>query len=60
MDATLAAGKTVRASLSQPIAVFLFYWTAYMGPDGMMNFRNDPYGWDVALMQRLRAAHGAI
>ena len=60
VDATLAAGKTVRASLSQPIAVFLFYWTAYMGPDGMMNFRNDPYGWDVALMQRLRAAHGAI
>ena len=60
VDATLAAGKTVRASLSQPIAVFLFYWTAYMGPDGMMNFRNDPYGWDVALMQRLRASHGLI
>ncbi len=60
VDATLATGKTVRATLTQPIAVFLFYWTAYMGTDGMMNFRDDPYGWDVALMQRLRGSPGAI
>ncbi|MGZ6016100.1 MAG: L,D-transpeptidase family protein [Phenylobacterium sp.] len=54
IDQTLADGKTVRAPLSQPIAVFLLYWTAYVGPDGMVNFRNDPYGWDHDLIARIR------
>jgi murein L,D-transpeptidase YcbB/YkuD len=56
VDATLAAGKTVRAQLAQPIAVFLLYWTAYMTPDGQMNFRDDPYGWDSVLVQRIAAS----
>jgi murein L,D-transpeptidase YcbB/YkuD len=56
VDATIAAGKTVRAQLAQPIAVFLLYWTAYMTPDGQMNFRDDPYGWDRVLVQRIAAA----
>jgi murein L,D-transpeptidase YcbB/YkuD len=55
VDATIAAGKTVRAQLAQPIAVFLLYWTAYMTPDGQMNFRDDPYGWDSVLVQRIAA-----
>jgi murein L,D-transpeptidase YcbB/YkuD len=54
IDNAIAAGKTVRAPLPTPISVFLLYWTAYMGPDGMMNFRDDPYGWDEELMTRLR------
>ena len=57
VDATIAAGKTVRASLSQPIAVFLLYWTAYVTPDGQVNFRDDPYGWDKLLVQRIAAAN---
>jgi murein L,D-transpeptidase YcbB/YkuD len=56
VDATLAAGKTVRAPAAQPIAVFLLYWTAYVTPDGQMNFRDDPYGWDKELVQRIAAA----
>ena len=55
VDATIASGKTVRAQLGQPIAVFLLYWTAYMTPDGQMNFRDDPYGWDKVLVQRIAA-----
>ena len=55
VDTAVAAGKTVRAPLTQPMAVFLFYWTAYQGPDGQMNFRGDPYRWDRALTQKLRA-----
>ncbi len=55
VDAAVAAGKTVRAPLPQPIAVYLFYWTAYLGTDGQMNFRDDPYGWDRLLMQRVNA-----
>jgi murein L,D-transpeptidase YcbB/YkuD len=59
IDATIASGKTVRAPLPQPISVYLLYWTAYMGTDGMMNFRDDPYGWDEELMNRLRTADAA-
>jgi murein L,D-transpeptidase YcbB/YkuD len=56
VDATIAAGKTVRAPLPQPIAVFLLYWTAYVTPDGQVNFRDDPYGWDSLLVQRIAAS----
>jgi murein L,D-transpeptidase YcbB/YkuD len=55
IEETIASGKTVRASLPQPIAVFLLYWTAYVAPDGQVNFRNDPYDWDRELMQRIDA-----
>ena len=55
IDATLASGKTVRAPLPRPIAVFLFYWTAYVTPDGQVNFRGDPYGWDEELVDRIHA-----
>lgn len=55
IDATLASGDTVRAKLPQQIAVFLLYWTAYVTPDGQVNFRDDPYGWDRELVQRIAA-----
>ena len=54
LDAAIATGKTQRVALPQPISVYLLYWTAYMGADGMMNFRDDPYGWDADLMTLLK------
>jgi murein L,D-transpeptidase YcbB/YkuD len=59
IDAAIATGKTQRVFLPQPISVYLLYWTAYMGTDGMMNFRDDPYGWDEELMNRLHTADAA-
>ena len=56
IDTTIAGGKTVRAPVRRPISVFLFYWTAYPGPDGQMNFRDDPYQWDKLLIQRINGA----
>lgn len=55
IDATIAGGKTTRAPVADPVAVFLLYWTAYVTPDGQVNFRQDPYGWDTLLMQRIAA-----
>jgi murein L,D-transpeptidase YcbB/YkuD len=56
---TIDGGDTVRAMLPKPMAVFLLYWTAYVGTDGKVNFRDDPYGWDETLMQRIDATvHG--
>ena len=56
IDQTIAAGQTVRVPLSRPVSVYLLYWTAYQGPDGQMNFRADPYGWDRELLRRLAGA----
>jgi murein L,D-transpeptidase YcbB/YkuD len=56
IDQTLATGQTVRAPLSRPVSVFLLYWTAYLAPDGQMNFRADPYGWDRELLKRIDGA----
>ena len=55
IDATIAGGKTTRAPVARPVAVFLLYWTAYVTPDGQVNFRQDPYGWDTLLIQRIAA-----
>jgi murein L,D-transpeptidase YcbB/YkuD len=55
VNETLASGDTVRAKLPQQIAVYLLYWTAYVTPDGQVNFRQDPYGWDRELVQRIAA-----
>ncbi|ALL15248.1 peptidoglycan-binding protein [Caulobacter henricii] len=56
VDETIASGKTVRVPLPQQMAVYLLYWTAYVTPDGQVNFRDDPYGWDRLLVQRIAAA----
>ncbi|CAN5258533.1 murein L,D-transpeptidase [soil metagenome] len=56
VEQTIAAGDTIRAPLPQPIAVFLLYWTAYLAPDGSVNFRDDPYSWDKELARRLALA----
>jgi len=50
---TIDKAKTVRARLTTPVPVFIFYWTAFASPDGSMNFRSDPYNWDRLLLQRI-------
>ncbi len=56
IDTALARGDTVRAQLTTPIAVFLFYWTSYASADGKVSFLDDPYGWDAALADRLKTS----
>ncbi|MHA6720312.1 L,D-transpeptidase family protein [Sphingomonas sp. RS6] len=61
--AAVASGDTQRVKLADQdqVSVFLLYWTAYAGPDGTMNFRSDPYGWDKLLADKIeqRAAISA-
>ena len=49
-------GKTQRVSLPQDVAVYLLYWTAFANGDGVVSFRNDPYGWDKLLAQKIEAS----
>jgi murein L,D-transpeptidase YcbB/YkuD len=51
----VANGKTVRAQLPKPYAVYLLYWTAYASANGQMNFRADPYDWDGILAAKIQA-----
>ena len=43
-------------SLPQDVAVYLLYWTAFANGDGVVSFRNDPYGWDKLLAQKIEAS----
>lgn len=52
----VARGETQRVKLPQGVPVYILYWTAFAGPDGQMNFRTDPYGWDKLLMQKIGVA----
>lgn len=53
IDAAVAAGKTVRAPLAEPVSVYLLYWTAFATPSGQVAFRDDPYGWDARLATKV-------
>ena len=44
--------QTVKLPL--PIPVHMLYWTAWVSPDGAVNFRNDIYQRDNALLEALR------
>jgi len=53
IDLAILAGTTVRIELKAPVPVAVAYWTAFVDPDGTMEFRRDVYGWDRALEERL-------
>jgi murein L,D-transpeptidase YcbB/YkuD len=55
IDTTVAAGKTVRAKMATPVAVYLLYWTAFANQSGQVSFRDDPYRWDGTLAAKIEA-----
>jgi L,D-transpeptidase YcbB len=50
----LEAGDTQRIPVARPLPVYILYWTAFVEPDGLVQFRADVYGRD----RRLAAALG--
>ena len=59
MEASIAAGKTVRAGLQEPIPMYLLYWTAFVDEKGGVHFREDIYDWDQRLSAALDGAGAA-
>jgi murein L,D-transpeptidase YcbB/YkuD len=56
-DAILAAiksGEVRTVRLPEPIPVHIVYWTAWVGEDGEIQFRDDVYGRDRLLDEALR------
>ena len=54
IDEVLASGKRTTVHLTEPLPVFLLYWTAYPGRDGRVHFRRDLYDRDPPLLATLR------
>ena len=51
----IAAGATQSVTLPHPVPVYMLYWTAFVDPDGTVEFRDDIYGRDRRLAQALAA-----
>jgi murein L,D-transpeptidase YcbB/YkuD len=55
IEETIAGGATIRIPLMKPVPVVIAYWTAFVDPDGTIEFRNDVYGRDERLAGALAA-----
>jgi murein L,D-transpeptidase YcbB/YkuD len=59
IDAAIATGQTKSVPLHKSLPVFVLYWTAFVDPDGMVEFRDDVYGRDRRLAEALAARAAA-
>ncbi|HUH85645.1 MAG TPA: L,D-transpeptidase family protein [Stellaceae bacterium] len=59
IDNAVATGETHRVALPHDIPVYLIYLTAFVDPDGTMEFRNDVYGRDARLDEAMTARDAA-
>lgn len=57
LQTTLATGKTTTINLPKAMPIYIGYWTAWVAPDGSIQFRQDPYGRDLRLARALRDRH---
>ncbi len=53
IEATIENGREMVVGLKRPIAIHLFYWTAWVDAGGILHFRKDIYGRDGAMARAL-------
>ncbi|HEX2223573.1 MAG TPA: L,D-transpeptidase family protein [Thermoanaerobaculia bacterium] len=53
LQEALASGERKTVKLPKPLPVHLVYWTAWVEPNGTVQFRKDVYGHDTALVKAL-------
>lgn len=51
--ATIARGEIQNVTLRRRVPIILAYWTAWVDPEGVVNFRRDVYGRDAAWAKAL-------
>ncbi len=54
VEVQVLSGQNRQIALARPLPVFMLYWTAWVGDDGLLNLRADDYQSD-ALMRRALA-----
>jgi len=55
IDKVVASAKMTTVTLAEPLTVFLLYWTAGVGEDGTIAFREDIYNRDTRIIEGLNA-----
>ncbi|KZL24909.1 murein L,D-transpeptidase [Pseudovibrio sp. Ad37] len=60
MEKLRARGKTVRLKLKETVPVHLRYYTAFAGDDGELQFREDIYKQDNAILEALLTSQDAF
>ena len=53
IDRVIESGRTRTVYLHEPVPVLLLYWTAWVGPDGQVNFGHDLYDRDRLVQKGL-------
>jgi murein L,D-transpeptidase YcbB/YkuD len=56
VDNKIDAKATERVRIAKPMPLWVVYRTAFVGPDGQLQFRADVYGWDAKLIRALAPA----
>ncbi|HZF65225.1 MAG TPA: L,D-transpeptidase family protein [Chitinophagaceae bacterium] len=51
--AAMNSNKEQYVSINKPVPVIISYYTAWVDEDGQLNFRDDVYGHDMAVAQRM-------
>lgn len=59
IDAAIATGQTQSIKLHKTLPVYALYFTAFVDPDGTVEFRDDVYGRDRRLAEALAARAAA-
>ena len=57
-ERAMATGEETFVDLDENIPVRLVYHSAFLGPDGKIAFRTDPYGWDEDVARKLGLGEG--
>lgn len=55
----IAGGGSPRIPVARPLPVYILYWTAFVGANGLAQFRDDVYGRDGRLAAALAAERTA-
>lgn len=55
IDAAMDAGRERAVPVPEPLPVHLLYWTSWVDAQGLLQFRADVYGRDLALRKALSA-----
>jgi murein L,D-transpeptidase YcbB/YkuD len=59
LEEAIAGGGSPRIPVARPLPVYILYWTAFVGPDGLAQFRDDVYGRDRRLAAALAGERSA-
>jgi len=59
LEEAIAGGGSPRIPVARPLPVYILYWTAFVGPGGLAQFRDDVYGRDHRLAAALAVERSA-